>query len=54
VPFDWREYVQLARKLAGESVTCIAEAEYRSGVSRAYYGAYCYAQARLPALGKAF
>lgn len=44
--FDWREYVKLAHKLSGESETCQPEAEYRSGVSRAYYGAFCYARNR--------
>lgn len=44
--FDWREYLQLAKKLAGQPVACVVEGEYRSGVSRAYYAAYCYARKR--------
>lgn len=38
--FDWREYYELARMLAG----CDDEACERSAISRAYYAAFCGAR----------
>lgn len=41
--FDWREYLELARELAGMEVKSYSpEARYRSSVSRAYYAAFCW------------
>jgi len=43
VSFDWREYLELARYLAGMGGTLYSpEAAYRSAVSRAYYAAFCW------------
>ena len=43
--FDWREYLNLARSLSGQSgVTYAPEAAHRSAVSRAYYAAFCHAR----------
>ena len=43
MPFDWREYLELARYLAALSNTRHSEeASRRSAVSRAYYSAFCY------------
>src|SRR2546430_17271660 len=51
MPFDWAEYLHLARLLAQGSIPCDLEAALRTAMSRAYYAAYChsrnYAQARL-------
>ena len=42
--FDWKEYLDLARFLAGQSDSYSQEAAHRSGVSRAYFAAYCHAR----------
>jgi hypothetical protein len=43
--FDWKEYVELSRFLQRQAGTAAnLEALLRSGVSRAYYGAFCYAR----------
>ena len=45
MPFDWREYLALARDLgrcSGSSYS--TEAASRTSVSRAYYAAFCYAR----------
>jgi len=52
MPFDWREYLELAKHLGGQASSGYsAEAAERSAVSRAYYAAFCwvrnYAEATL-------
>lgn len=52
MPFDWKDYLQLARALVGQvSLGGFTEALQRTAVSRAYYAAFCfarnYAEARL-------
>ena len=43
--FDWREYLELAKELAGQvSSGYTQEAAQRSAVSRAYYAAFCWAR----------
>ncbi|MDP2897307.1 MAG: hypothetical protein Q8Q12_12265 [bacterium] len=43
--FDWKEYLELSRFLAGETATTPGEqAAHRSAVSRAYYAAFCHAR----------
>jgi hypothetical protein len=51
MPFDWRAYFKLAKILVKLASTALAriilsdfarEALWRSGVSRAYYAAYCH------------
>jgi hypothetical protein len=45
VPFQWSDYLQLARFLQGQRETSYSqEAAERSAVSRAYYAAYCHAR----------
>jgi uncharacterized protein (UPF0332 family) len=45
MPFDWREYLDLARELAGlQGSGYSREASERSAVSRAYYAAFCWAR----------
>jgi uncharacterized protein (UPF0332 family) len=45
VPFDWREYLKLAKELAGlQGSGYSQEAAERSAVSRAYYAAFCWAR----------
>lgn len=45
MPFDWREYLELARELIGQgSSSYPEEAAKRSAVSRAYYAAFCWAR----------
>jgi len=50
--FDWNEYYQLSRELAGLA-TGIAteEAKMRSAISRAYYAAFCKARDYLQQMG---
>jgi hypothetical protein len=44
MPFDWREYLELARFLQGQSGAAFsAEAAQRALIGRAYYAAYGYA-----------
>lgn len=46
MPFDWKQYLDLARELS-QSTTSNAgtrEARLRSAVSRAYYAAFCHAR----------
>ncbi len=52
MPFDWREYLELAKDLSGQTTAGYSsEAAERSAVSRAYYSAFCwvrnYAEAHL-------
>ncbi len=43
--FDWREYLELAKDLAGEPSSGYSkEASQRSAVSRAYYASFCWAR----------
>lgn len=43
--FDWSEYFNLARELAGQATSpANQEAKLRSSVSRAYYAAFCKAR----------
>ncbi|MCS7303613.1 MAG: hypothetical protein NZ602_00695 [Thermoguttaceae bacterium] len=43
MPFDWREFLALAKALQQSPPTsCSIEAAQRSAVSRAYYAAFCY------------
>jgi uncharacterized protein (UPF0332 family) len=43
--FDWREYLNLARFLQGQSGSSfIQEAAFRCAISRAYYAAFCHAR----------
>lgn len=44
--FNWSEYFQLARELAGEQIPTPSseEARLRSAISRAYYAGYCKAR----------
>ncbi len=46
MPFDWKNYLTLAKFLANEDMTdiCSNEASMRSAVSRAYYSVFCYAR----------
>ena len=45
MPFDWREYLELARELSGlRGSSYSQEAAERSAVSRAYYAAFCWAR----------
>ncbi len=53
MPFDWRAYFKLAKLLIALASGVVArlvlsdvvrEACWRTGVSRAYYAAYCYAR----------
>lgn len=44
MPFDWREYLEVARLLVAQAGSgCTAESAYRSAVSRAYYVAFSHA-----------
>jgi len=43
--FDWNEYYQLSRELAGLATgVSTQEAKMRSAISRAYYAAFCKAR----------
>ncbi len=43
MPFDWKEFFELARELANQVGSGYsAEAAQRSAVSRAYYAAFCW------------
>ncbi len=45
MPFDWREYLDLARLLVSQAgAGCTHEAAYRGAVSKAYYAAFNYAR----------
>lgn len=45
MPFDWTEYLRLARSLNGDDeAVCGEEGRHRSAVSRAYYAAFCVAR----------
>src|SRR5437870_1766733 len=45
MPFDWKEYLALARSLENQTGEGFAvEATTRCAVSRAYYSAFCYAR----------
>jgi hypothetical protein len=44
MPFDWRDYLAVARFLVGQAGTgCPEEATQQAIISRAYYAAYGYA-----------
>jgi len=43
--FDWSDYLDLAKELAGQTASqATEEAKLRSSVSRAYYAAFCKAR----------
>jgi len=43
--FDWQRFVELARAFQGQaSAAADPEAILRSAISRAYYGAFCFAR----------
>ncbi len=43
--FDWKEYLELAKRLIGQPGAGYSqEAAERSAVSRAYYAAFCWAR----------
>jgi len=45
MPFDWLEYLDLAKSLQNKhSNDYSQEAAFRSAVSRAYYAVFCYAR----------
>lgn len=45
MPFNWREYLNLAQSLQGHSGGgFLQEAAFRCAVSRAYYAAFCHAR----------
>lgn len=45
MPFDWREYLALARSVQTQTGTGFGEeAAKRCAVSRAYYAAFCWAR----------
>ena len=44
MPFDWVEYLTVARYLNGDVEACGDEGRWRSAVSRAYYAAFCHAR----------
>ena len=44
MPFDWREYLDLAKYLNGGGGSFTQEAALRTVVSRAYYAAFCHAR----------
>ena len=46
MPFDWMEFVALAKKLKDEN----NEASHRSAISRVYYGVFCTARNYLETL----
>jgi len=49
--FDWSEYLDIARELAGQATaSSSAEAKKRCAISRAYYAAFCSGQTLQPAL----
>jgi uncharacterized protein (UPF0332 family) len=46
--FEWADYLDLARELAGQpAVPSTPEAKRRSAISRAYYAAFCKARNHL-------
>ena len=45
MPFDWKEYLNLAKSLQNRQGNDYSqEAAFRSAVSRAYYAAFCHAR----------
>lgn len=46
MPFDWREFVDIARFLhsQGNSAAIPQEAAFRCAISRAYYAAFCHSR----------
>lgn len=45
MPFDWKEYLALARSLENQAgIGFSVEATTRCAVSRAYYAAFCHAR----------
>lgn len=46
MPFDWKQYLDLARELSQPTTSNAGtqEARLRSAVSRAYYAAFCHAR----------
>lgn len=48
MPFEWAEYLDLAKRLSRDDG---GEAEFRTAISRAYYAVFCKARNRLIANG---
>ena len=45
MPFDWKEYLNLARSLQNQQGNDYSqEAAFRSAISRSYYSAFCHAR----------
>jgi len=45
MPFDWKEYLNLAKSLQNQQGNNYSqEAAFRSAISRAYYSAFCHAR----------
>lgn len=45
MPFDWREYLDLAQSLMGrDNKPITSEAAFRCAMSRIYYAAFCHAR----------
>jgi uncharacterized protein (UPF0332 family) len=45
MPFDWKEYLNLAKSLQKQHGNDYSqECAFRSAISRAYYAAFCYAR----------
>ena len=46
MPFDWKQYLDLARELSQPTTSNAGthEARLRSAISRAYYAAFCHAR----------
>ncbi len=45
MPFDWKDFLSLAKELSNYSETsALQEAASRSAVNRAYYAAFCWAR----------
>ncbi len=42
--FDWRHYVEIARKLIAVKADGLEEARFRTAISRCYYGVFCIAR----------
>jgi len=50
--FEWSDYLELARELAGQTASPAGtEARLRSAISRAYYAAFCKCRNHLPDVG---
>lgn len=42
--FNWREYLDLAKCMAGKGISYTEDAALRCATSKAYFAAYCYAR----------